>query len=66
MNIADEMDERIDKFMSDNNLPESLRVHFRAAAWIGASIANEVRMEEESDELGEIYYGLSETPNRDD
>jgi predicted DNA-binding transcriptional regulator AlpA len=49
MNIADEMDERIDKFMADNKLPESLRVQFRAAAWIGASIANEMRMEEERD-----------------
>lgn len=47
MNIADEMDKRIDQFIADNNLPKSLMVQFRAAAWIGASIANEVRMEEE-------------------
>ena len=58
MNIADEMDNRIDKFIADNKLPESLRVQFRTAAWIGASIANEIRMEEDLDELGRIYCDL--------
>lgn len=33
--------------MADNKLPDSLRIYLESAAWIGASIAQEIQMEEE-------------------
>ena len=38
--VATEMDNKINQFMVDNNLPEYLRPYINAAAWIGAGVVS--------------------------
>lgn len=62
--VATEMDNKINQFMVDNNLPESLRPYINAAAWIGAGVLSRSciekidKHEKDNQDLTEVFSAI--------